>query len=83
MSNIVSVEINTKQIELAIEKFSTAKKIKLMRKLEKETRQIRWDNLICKLRQQFAKNPISDDEITKICEQVRQKRYEKANKNTC
>ncbi len=82
MANTVRIEINIKQIESAIKKLSVSEKLKLIRKLERETRRARWNELISKIRQRFAKNPISDAEIRKICEQVRQKRYERNNKSS-
>jgi len=58
MANTVRIEINIKQIESAIKKLSVSEKLKLIRKLERETRRARWNELISKIRQRFAKNPI-------------------------
>jgi len=80
MANTVSIEINTQQIESAVEKLGITEKLKIIRKLEKETRRVRWDSFISKIRKRFAKNPISDSEITKVCEQARQERYERNRK---
>ncbi len=78
----VAVELDLKQIESAIASLDVQEKIKLVRKLERETRRQRWDSLIAKIRERFRKNPISDAEITALCEEVRQQRYEKSLKRS-
>lgn len=52
--------------------------LKLVARMERETREKRWDDLIKKLSRRFRKHPISDEEITRIVEEVRQERYERA-----
>lgn len=78
----VAVELDLKQIESAIASLDVPEKIKLVRKLERETRRQRWDSLIAKIRERFRKNPISDAEITALSEEVRQQRYEKSLKRS-
>ena len=77
----VMVAIDRRQVESAIRQLSTEEKLKLFKDLGRETRKERWDELIYKIRNRYKKNPISDEEITQICESVRQERYEKSIKS--
>lgn len=78
----VAVELDIKQIESAIANLGVPDKIKLVKKLERETRRQRWDSLVARIRQRFRKNPISNAEITALCEEVRQQRHEKSLKRS-
>jgi len=73
----VSVELDFKQIESMVERLDTNSKIKLINKIARQTRKDRWGRLADNIRKQFAKGPISEQEITRICTKVRRERYEK------
>lgn len=77
----VAIELDVKQIEFAIEQLAISDKLKIVQKLERETRKVRWNGLVSRIHQRFINNPIPETEITKICEEVRQKRYEKTLKS--
>ena len=52
------------QIWVIFKKLPPQQKIKVIKKLEKETREDRWDALTEKLSRRFRSNPVSDEEIT-------------------
>lgn len=56
-------------------KLSRVQKLRIISKLEDETREERWDQLTEKLSRRFRTNPVSDEEVTQIVEEVREKRY--------
>ena len=56
---------------------SLPQKVKIVQKLEEETRQQSWDNLTEKLSSPFRNNPVSDEEISRLVEEVRQERHDK------
>ncbi len=78
----VTIEINKRQVESIIEQFGITDKLKLVKKLERETRKERWSELISKIRKRYKKNPISDEEIRRICKEVRRQRYERNTKGS-
>ena len=69
---------NTARIWVLFQRLNPAEKMKVVARLEKETREKRWDALTEKLSRRFEENPISDEEITKLVEEVRQSRYERS-----
>jgi len=73
----ITVEINVKQLEKAIEKISPDEQERLERRLWA----LRMDNLITKMRKTAQKNKIAEKEIRKVCEDVRQETYEKKTKD--
>ncbi|NOZ63611.1 MAG: hypothetical protein GXO71_01455 [Caldiserica bacterium] len=78
----VMIEVDKKQIEAAIEQLDITDKLALFKKLERQTRKERWDALTLKIRKRFKENPISEEEITRICEEVRQRIYEESTKGS-
>ncbi|MFH0795621.1 MAG: hypothetical protein V2A65_01010 [Candidatus Omnitrophota bacterium] len=79
----VMVEIDTKQVESVIEQLDVAEKLKLLKRLERETRRERWTELVSGIRKRYKEGtPIFDEEITRICEEVRQERYERNTKGS-
>ena len=70
-----SVRDSAAQIWIIFKKLPPAQKIKVIQKLEKETREERWDALTEKLSRRFRNNPVSDEEITRLVDEVRQERY--------
>ena len=75
MSNKVTLELDPTQVEELVEKLSIQDKIQLIRKLENETWAQRLDEVVGRIRKRFKQNPISDKEITRICEETRQRIY--------
>jgi len=78
----VSVELTAKEAEqLAdqlVEGLDAPAKLRLAQKLERETRRARWEPLVTKMRQRFARQPLSAREIRQLCEAVRQERFERS-----
>lgn len=77
MSKVI-LDLNNKQVEKIVESLPMEEKLRLVRKLEQETWARRLDKVVQRIRKRFRENPLSDKEITRICEEVRRKRYEKA-----
>ena len=75
-----SVQLSAKQAEeLAdqlVDRLEPAAKRRLTEKLERVTRQARWEPLVLTMRRRFAKHPLSAREIRRLCEAVRQERFE-------
>jgi len=78
----VAIEIDVKRIELAIENLDIPNKIRIARRLERETRRERWNNVLSKIDRRYVKSPISEKEISRVCDKVRQERYDK-NPKSC
>ena len=78
----VSVEMSAKQAEeLAdqlVERLDAPAKLRLAEKLARETRRARWEPLVLKMRQRVARRPLSAREIRRLCETVRQERFEQS-----
>lgn len=76
----VSVELSVKEAEqLAgqlVERLDDAAKLRLVEKLERQTRRSRWEPLVLKMRRRFAQHPLSLREIHQVCESVRQERFQ-------
>jgi len=69
----IAIEIKPKQIEQIIKQLDDRTRKKLIDKLIEED----FDRAVRKLRKNVKKNKISQAQIYKICEEVRQKLYEK------
>ena len=76
----VSVEFSTKQAEeLAdqlLERLDAPAKQRLTEKLDRATRRGRWEPLVLKMRERVAHRLVSALEIRRLCETVRQERFE-------
>ena len=77
----VTVEFLPKQaeqlVEQLLERLDPSAKLRLAEKLDRETRRARWEPVALKMRQRFSKHPLSPREIRRLCEQVRQERFER------
>ena len=62
-------------------RLTPSQKRSLLNRMEKETREKRWDELTEKLSRRFQNSPISDQEITEIVEEVRQERHDRPNRS--
>ena len=76
------LDLGIEVIKYTFDKLPAQDRIRLVEELERETRKERWDTLITKIRSRFKKNPISQKEITRICEETRQQLYDKRTKGS-
>ena len=81
MSNKIVLEVTPSQIETLVDRLSIEDKIRIVRKLERETWARRLDEVVSRIRSRFRQNPISDKEIVRICEDVRQRLYNERTKS--
>ena len=63
-----------------LNRLTISAKLRLAEKLDRQTRQARWEPVVAKLRQRFAQQPLSSLEIRNLCEVVRQERFERAHR---
>lgn len=72
-----NIQLNKKQIFSLISQLNEKEKIDLLKKLQKSTWLIRFENLLKTLRT----DELSNEEITDIVEEVRQKRFNEGKHN--
>ncbi len=77
MVNNIMLELNPGQVEKLIGKLGLQEKIQLVRRLEKETRQARWREILKDIDKRLKKFPISEEEITKEIVAYRKEKYAK------
>ncbi len=75
MLNKIALGLSTNQIEELVEKLPIQEKIKLAAHLDKETWEIRFNNLVKDVRQKAKKSSISEKEIKQACQRVRSRIY--------
>ena len=77
----VSVDLSAKEAEQLAEqlvsRLAVPAKLRLAVRLDRETRRARWTSLVKILRRRFAQRPLSALEIRRLCETVRQERFER------
>jgi Mg/Co/Ni transporter MgtE len=78
----ITIEIDKRQIERAINQLKTEEKLEILDELARETRKERWESLVSTVRKRYQKTPVSSDEIKRACEDVRKKQYEKKAKSS-
>lgn len=66
------LDLGIEVIKYTFERLPIPDRIRLVEELERETRKQRWGQVVSKIRNRFAKRPISQREINRICEEVRQ-----------
>lgn len=66
-------DLTFKQIENALEQLGSGER----RKLEEKIQAIEWDELVSELRKNARKQGITQKDIDRVCEEVRQELYEK------
>lgn len=71
------VGLGVEVIKYTFDKLPIPDRIRVVEELERETRRQRWDQVVSRVRSRAAKSPISQREINRICEEVRQRNYEK------
>lgn len=74
---ILTVEVGAKEIKEVFKRLPSRERIDLVEELVRETRKERWENLFRDVRGRIKKHPISDQEIQRICEEVRKEHYER------
>ena len=65
-------KISLKQIEQAVEALPQADKIRLVRRLERQTWGDRLDRLLARIDARVKRRPVSEAQVTALVEQVRQ-----------
>lgn len=73
----VTIKLDTEQIERIVENLTIEQKLRLVRKLEKETLRQRWDDLLRTIDERRKKYPISQKEINKEIGLARKEFYAK------
>jgi Mg/Co/Ni transporter MgtE len=73
MASKITLELNPAQIGALVEKLPVAEKIKLVRKLENETWPERLDDVVLTIRKQVKKSGVSDNDISRLCEESRRR----------
>ena len=68
----ITVELDTTEIEKALEKISPIEQ----KRLEKKLWALCMDRLVTKMRKNAIKNKVASREVKQICENVRQEIYE-------
>ena len=68
----ITIEVDIKQIEKAIEKLSPEDQ----RKLEEKLWRLQMENIVRKMRRFARENKVTERQIKKLCEEVRQELYE-------
>lgn len=75
MTTKISLEVNEKEVEKVVESMPLRFKLRLVRKLEEETREKRWNELFKRIDERFQKSPISEEEIAQEITAVRKAKY--------
>lgn len=77
----ISVELSAKEAEELAEqlvsRLETPAKLRLAEQLDRQTRRVRWEPLVLKMRRRFARRPFSWRELRRVCEEVRQEQFER------
>jgi len=77
MTNKITLNLNVKQVEKLVEKSSLEEKLKLVRKLEKETLRRRWGEILKDIDKRLKRFPISKKEIEQEIKAYRRQEYAK------
>ena len=75
----VTIDFSIQQIELIVARLPIQQKLKLVRKLEKETLKERWKRLLKGIQDNLKKYPMSEEEMDQEIQQARKEHY--ANKS--
>lgn len=75
MPNKIILELKPNQVEELVERLPIQEKIKLAAQLDRETWDIRFNELIRKIRQRAKKSSISEKGIRRACQRVRTRLY--------
>ena len=77
MPNKIALELSPSQIEMLVEKLPIEEKIKLVRRLERETWVNMLDITVKKIRRHIKEVKISSQDIDRLCEEVKREYDEK------
>jgi len=77
MASEAAEHINFTQVRKIIKTFDEWQKLTLLQDLEKETWSTRFKELLADIRKQATKQPISEEEILRACEEVREEHYDR------
>ncbi len=77
MRNNIALEISPSQVENLVEMLPMETKLRLLRRLEKESWADRLDKAVMKMRRSTRKARISPQDIDRICEEVKREYDEK------
>lgn len=75
MSNKITLELKPSQVGELVERLPIQEKVKLAAQLDKETWDIRFSNLVSKIRQRAKKSSLSEKEIKRACQRVQARLY--------
>ncbi|MBU0694076.1 MAG: hypothetical protein KKC11_05335 [Candidatus Omnitrophica bacterium] len=75
MTTKLTLNVDEKEIEKIVESMPLGFKLRLVRKLEEETRQKRWGELFKRINGRFQKYPITEKEIAQEIAAVRKAKY--------
>ena len=73
----VVVELSPHQVEQIVEQLDLRAKLRLAAKLDRQTRQARWQPLVLRMRRRVARRGLSPHQIQRLCERVRQEHVER------
>ena len=76
MGKIVT-ELSAKQLEQAVARLPLAEQARLAKRLEQQLRRARWEPLVLTMRQRAARRGLSARQVRRLCEQVRQERFDR------
>ena len=65
-------------VDQLVERLGPKAKLRLVQKLQRQMRRAQWQPLVQKMRSRFSQNPLSSREIRRLCEKVRQERFDRA-----
>lgn len=74
---MATVTIDIKAIEHLIEALKPEDRIQLLKRLEDDLWKSQLDRVVKRMRKRIKERGISDEEIDRICEEVRKERYDK------
>ena len=74
MSKVI-LDLNNKQVERMVESLSVEEKLRLVRKLEKETLSLRWREILKDIDARLKKFPVSKQEVAKEIQAYRKERH--------
>ena len=76
----VTIDFSIQQIELIVARLPIQQKLRLVRKLEKETLKERWKRLLKGIQDNLKKYPMSEEEVDQEIQQARKEHYAKSHR---
>ena len=76
----VTIDFSIQQIELIVARLPIQQKLRLVRKLEKETLKERWKRLLKGIQDNLKKYPMSEEEMDQEIQQARKEHYAKSHR---